>query len=230
MKEKILEGGNMMDIFDIIGPVMIGPSSSHTAGAVRIGNFALSILGVQPVKAEIYFSGSFAKTYRGHGTDKAIIAGILGMDTDNPGIKYSFETAEHRKMKFSFRECEIENAHPNTAVVVLTSAAGKKVEIQGSSIGGGNIVITKINGTNVEITGKFTTMIVLHRNIPGMISDVTKVLAEYNINIGRFDLRRSPKGGKGVMIIELDSDISSVVNDKIRAMDNVIESTLIKAI
>ena len=219
-----------MDVFDIIGPIMIGPSSSHTAGAARIGKYALNILGAKPVKADIYFSGSFAKTYKGHGTDKAIVAGILGMDTDDPGIKYSFETAEHRGLEFAFHTGEIENAHPNTAFIVLTSESGKTVEVQGASVGGGNIVITKINGTEVEITGKFTTMIVLHRNIPGMISDVTRVLAQNGINIGKFDLRRNPRGGKGVMIIELDSDVPEYVNDGIKEMDNVIDSTLLKAI
>ena len=219
-----------MDVFDIIGPIMIGPSSSHTAGAARIGKYALNILGAKPIKADIYFSGSFAKTYKGHGTDKAIVAGILGMDTDDPGIKYSFETAEHRGLEFAFHTGEIENAHPNTAFIVLTSEAGKTVEVQGASVGGGNIVITKINGTEVEITGKFTTMIVLHRNIPGMISDVTRVLAQNGINIGKFDLRRNPRGGKGVMIIELDSDVPEYVNDEIKEMDNVIDSTLLKAI
>ncbi len=219
-----------MDVFDIIGPVMIGPSSSHTAGAARIGRYALNILGTEPVRADIYFSGSFAKTYKGHGTDKAIVAGILGMDTDDPGIKYSFDTAEHRGLEFYFHTCEIENSHPNTAFVVLASETGRKVEVQGASIGGGNIIITKINGTPVEITGKFTTMIVLHKNIPGMISDVTSVLAKYGINIGRFDLRRNPRGGRGVMIIELDSDLPEHINDEIKAMDNVIDSTLLKAI
>lgn len=219
-----------MDVFDIIGPIMIGPSSSHTAGAARIGRYAMNILGAKPVKADIYFSGSFAKTYKGHGTDKAVIAGILGMDTDDPGIKYSFETAEHRGLDFAFHTCEIENSHPNTALIVLKSEAGKTAEVQGASVGGGNIVITKINGTKVEITGKFTTLIVLHRNIPGMISDVTSVLARHGVNIGRFDLSRSPKGGKGVMIIELDSDIPEHVNDEIRSMKNVIDSTLLRAI
>ena len=219
-----------MDVFDIIGPIMIGPSSSHTAGAARIGKYALNILGAKPVKADIYFSGSFAKTYKGHGTDKAIVAGILGMDTDDPGIKYSFETAEHRGLEFAFHTGEIENAHPNTAFIVLTSESGKTVEVQGASVGGGNIVITKINGTEVEIARKFTTMIVLHRNIPGMISDVTRVLAQNGINIGKFDLRRNPRGGKGVMIIELDSDVPEYVNDEIKEMDNVIDSTLLKAI
>ena len=219
-----------MDVFDIIGPIMIGPSSSHTAGAVRIGRYALNILGAKPVKADIYFSGSFAKTYKGHGTDKAVIAGILGMDTDDPGIKYSFDTAKFRGLDFAFHTAEIENSHPNTAYIVLESESGAKVEVQGASIGGGNIIITKINGTPVEITGKFTTLIVLHRNVPGMISDVTALLAKDGINIGRFDLRRNPRGGKGVMIIELDSAVPESLNEEIKAMENVIDSTLLKAI
>lgn len=219
-----------MDVFDIIGPVMIGPSSSHTAGAARIGKYALNILGADAVEAEIYFSGSFAKTYKGHGTDKAIIAGILGMDADDPGIKFSFETAAYRGLEFEFHTCEIENSHPNTVYIVLTSAAGKKVDVQGASIGGGNIIITKINEVPVEITGKFTTLIVLHKNLPGMISDVTSILAKQGINIGRFELKRSPKGGNGVMIIELDSDVPAYVNDEIKDTNNVIDSTLLKAI
>ncbi|MCD8036396.1 MAG: L-serine ammonia-lyase, iron-sulfur-dependent subunit beta [Clostridiales bacterium] len=213
-----------------MGPIMIGPSSSHTAGAARIGRYALNILGAKPVRADIYFSGSFAKTYKGHGTDKAIVAGILGMDTDDPGIKYSFDTAEHRGLDFEFHTCEIENSHPNTALIVLKSETGKAVEVQGASVGGGNIVITKINGTEVEITGKFTTLIVIHKNTPGVISDVTSVLADHGINIGRFDLNRSPKGGRGVMIIELDSDIPESLNCEIKSMPNVIDSTLLKAI
>jgi len=219
-----------MDVFDIIGPVMIGPSSSHTAGAARIGKYALNILGAEAVKAEIYFSGSFAKTYKGHGTDKAIIAGILGMDADDPGIKYSFDTAAYRGLEFEFHTCEIENSHPNTVYIVLKSAAGKTVEVQGASIGGGNIVITKINEVPVEITGKFTTLIVLHKNLPGMISDVTSVLAKHGINIGRFELKRSPRGGNGVMIIELDSSVPVSVNEEIKNKKNVIDSTLLKAI
>lgn len=218
-----------MDVFDIIGPVMIGPSSSHTAGAVRIGKYALNILGSEAVKAEIYFSGSFAKTYKGHGTDKAIIAGILGMDADDPGIKFSFETAAYHGLDFEFKTREIENSHPNTVYIVLTSAAGKKVEVQGASVGGGNIIITKINDVSVEITGKFTTLIVLHKNLPGMISDVTSILAKHCLNIGKFELKRSQKGGNGVMIIELDSDVPSYVNEEIKDTENVIESTLLKA-
>lgn len=220
----------IMDAFDIIGPIMIGPSSSHTAGAVRIGKYAGSILGKKAVKADIYFSGSFSKTYKGHGTDKAIIAGILGMETDDTRIRNSIEIATESGLDFQFHEVEIDGAHPNTALVVLVAEDGKKVSVQGASIGGGNIIITKINDTEVSISGKATTIIVHHRDVPGMISDVTNILARRGVNIGRFELRRSQKGGIAVMIIEIDGNVDDSVNEAISNFPNVTASTILKAI
>lgn len=143
----------MLQAFDIIGPIMIGPSSSHTAGAVRIGKYARSILGGTPVKAHIRFSGSFAKTYKGHGTDKAVIAGILGMDTDDARIRVSMDVAKEEGLTFEFEEADIDGAHPNTAEITLEDATGRTAQVQGASVGGGNIVINKINGTEVSLTG-----------------------------------------------------------------------------
>lgn len=219
-----------MDAFDIIGPIMIGPSSSHTAGAVRIGKYALSILNDTPIKADIYLSGSFARTYKGHGTDKAIIAGILGMETDDTRIKNSIEIAEEQKLDFHFHEQDIDGSHPNTAVVVLAGESGKTVSVQGASVGGGNILITKINDTEVCITGKATTVIVHHIDKPGMISDVTNILARQGVNIGKFELRRSQKGGIAVMIIEVDGNIDESINNMIASFPNVTSSTILKAI
>ncbi|MGL4791245.1 MAG: L-serine ammonia-lyase, iron-sulfur-dependent subunit beta [Anaerotignaceae bacterium] len=219
-----------MDAFDIIGPIMIGPSSSHTAGAVRIGNYAASILGSKAMKADIFFSGSFAKTYKGHGTDKAIIAGILGMNTDDPRIRTSLEIGKELGLDFNFYETEIDNAHPNTALVELTGEDGKHVTVEGASVGGGNIIITKINNTEVSISGKLTTIIVHHMDLPGMISDVTNILARQGVNIGKFELRRSQKGGIAVMIIEIDGDINENVNTMINNFPNVISSIILKAI
>ncbi|MDD3571283.1 MAG: L-serine ammonia-lyase, iron-sulfur-dependent subunit beta [Lachnospiraceae bacterium] len=219
-----------MDAFDIIGPIMIGPSSSHTAGAVRIGKYAGSILGKKAVKADIYFSGSFAKTYKGHGTDKAIIAGILGMETDDARIRNSIEIAAEIGLDFHFHEVDIDGAHPNTALIELVAEDGKKVSVQGASIGGGNIIITKINDTEVNISGKATTIIVHHRDVPGMISDVTNILARRGVNIGRFELRRSQKGGIAVMIIEIDGNVDEGVNEAISSFPNVTASTILKAI
>ena len=219
-----------MDVFDIVGPIMVGPSSSHTAGAARIGKFALTILGQPLQAAKIYFSGSFAKTYRGHGTDKAIIGGLLGMDTDDIRIRNSLELAKEKGLQFQFFETEIDNAHPNTVQLELAGTEGKTVVVQGASVGGGNILITKIDDTEVSIPGKATTLIVPHKDVPGMISDVTNILARRGVNIGRFELKRSQKGGTAVMIIEVDGTVDAEVNEMIAHFPNVIDSTVIAAI
>ena len=217
-----------MDVFSIIGPVMIGPSSSHTAGAVRIGNVAGSLLGEEIASADILFVGSFAKTYRGHGTDKAVIAGILGMAPSDSRIKTSLEYAKKRGVQFQFRTGEMEGVHPNTMQITLTGKQGKKVEILGSSIGGGNIVIKKINGYAINVLGQSTTLLVFHRDIPGMISDVTRLLAIHDININRFSLQRDKKGGIAVMAIEIDGKIPDNVVEEVKHVHNVTEVVLLK--
>ena len=219
----------MLQAFDIIGPVMIGPSSSHTAGAVRIGKYARSILGNIPVKAEIHFSGSFAKTYKGHGTDKAVIAGILGMDTDDARIRISMEIAKEEGLDFSFTEVDISDAHPNTAEIILTDADGKTASVQGASIGGGNIIINKINGTEVSISGKSDTLIIPHQDVPGMIAVVTNILAEHGVNIHGFSLCRDRKGGTAVMTIEIDGNMNEDIN-AILENPHIFASTILKAI
>lgn len=216
-----------MNVFDIIGPVMIGPSSSHTAGAVRIGKAASSILSGQPVKAHILLSGSFAKTYKGHGTDKALIAGILGMIPSDPRIKDSLELASKNGLSYVFEEGDIDGAHPNTAVIRLTSKEGNEVEVSGASIGGGSILINRINGLEVEFRGQNITLIVLHKDTPGMIADVTNLLAGRGVNIGNFKLRRDIKGGTAAMIIEIDGNADSKLNEAIEAIRNVEQSIML---
>ena len=142
-----------MNVFDIVGPVMIGPSSSHTAGACRLGFIACALLGEAPVSAHILLHGSFAKTYRGHGTDKALIAGILGMLPDDADIRNSLQIAQDKGLSVELVPTELTGAHPNTAVITLTGQSGKKVRMEGASIGGGNVRITQVDGMNVEITG-----------------------------------------------------------------------------
>lgn len=226
-----MEGGvSLLQAFDIIGPIMIGPSSSHTAGAVRIGKYARSILGTKPVSALIRFSGSFAKTYKGHGTDKAIIAGILGMETDDERIRISFEVAKAEGLEYSFEETEIDGAHPNTAEIILKDADGKEALVQGASIGGGNIVINNINGTVVSISGKSDTLIIPHEDVPGMIAVVSNILAEHGVNIHGFSLCRDHKGGTAVMTIEIDGDIDESINKVILEQPNIMASTVLKAI
>lgn len=220
----------MLQAFDIIGPIMIGPSSSHTAGAVRIGKYARSILGATPVKAHIRFSGSFAKTYKGHGTDKAVIAGILGMDTDDARIRVSMDVAKEEGLAFEFEEADIDGAHPNTAEITLEDAAGRTAQVQGASVGGGNIVINKINGTVVSINGKSDTLVIPHQDIPGMIAVVTKILAEKGVNVHGFSLCRDHKGGTAVMTIEIDGDINESVQDAILENPHIFSCTILKAI
>ena len=216
-----------MNVFDILGPVMIGPSSSHTAGAARIGRVARSLLGTQPKTAEIKLHGSFAKTYKGHGTDKALIAGIMDMAPDDERIRFSPQLAQEQGLSVRIIPTELDGAHPNTALITLTDAEGNQVSVQGSSIGGGNILITAVNGMEVQITGQYTTLIVLHRDTPGIIAAVTDVLATSQVNICNFRLSRQKKGGVAIMTIEMDSSFDRQLNERVEALPNVISSTML---
>lgn len=219
-----------MNVFDIIGPVMIGPSSSHTAGAVRLGRVAWKILGETAIKAEIQLSGSFAQTYRGHGTDKALVAGIMGMHSDDERIRHSLELAEEQGLSVSFETVEIPDAHPNTARIQLTGQSGAKASIQGASIGGGNILVSEVNGLSVSFTGQYNTLMVLHYDKPGTIAAVTNFMAYSEVNIGNFRLSRPRKGGEAVMTIEVDGDVSDALMNSLKILPNIINVVLIRAI
>ena len=218
-----------MNVFDIIGPVMIGPSSSQTAGAARIGRIAYMLLGQPAKRAEILLHGSFAKTYKGHGTDKALIAGIMGMKPDDARLRSSFELAEQAGLSFEITTGHLEDAHPNTAQITLYGE-DSQVSVQGASVGGGNILINRINGMAVEISGQFTTLIVLHRDAPGTIAHVTELLGSNGINIANFRLAREQKGGTAVMTIEIDGDAGKELNRQVAALENVLGSTMLKPI
>ncbi|MVB10187.1 L-serine dehydratase, beta chain [Caprobacter fermentans] len=217
-----------MDVFSIIGPVMIGPSSSHTAGAVKIGNAAASLLGEEPASADILFVGSFAKTYKGHGTDKAVIAGILGMKPSDSRIKTSMNLAKEKGIKIAFRQGELPGAHPNTMVITLAGKRGKKVSVQGASIGGGNIVINRINSYPVNVAGQNTTLLVFHRDVPGMISDVTRLLAIRDVNINHFSLSRNRRGGAAVMAIEIDGEMDDDIAQEINRAHNILSAVVLR--
>ena len=219
----------MLNVFDIVGPVMIGPSSSHTAGAVRIGRVARALLGCEPVNAQILLHGSFAKTYKGHGTDKALIAGIMGMATDDERIRFSPRLAEEAGLSVSILPTEIDGAHPNTALITLTDATGRTVSVQGASVGGGNILVTKVNGMDVHISGQYNTLIVLHQDTPGIIAAVTELLAESQVNICNFRLSRQKKGGVAVMTIEMDGGLDPALNGRIEALPHILSSTMLLA-
>lgn len=216
-----------MNVFDILGPVMIGPSSSHTAGAARLGRVALTLLGEPAVKAQILFHGSFAKTYKGHGTDKAIIAGIMGMKTDDSRIRHAHEIAKEQGLEITINTAEFDGAHPNTAQINLTGINGNNISIMGSSIGGGNILVTKVNGLDVSLTGQYVTLIVLHKDTQGVIAAVTEVLSDAGVNICNFKLSRQHKGGNAVMTIEMEGKFDKELNDKIKTLPNIISSTML---
>lgn len=218
-----------MNVFDIIGPIMIGPSSSHTAGAARLGYVARKILGEQPVRAEIRLSGSFAQTFRGHGTDKALIAGILGFHPDDVRVRDSFEHAGRLGLDYVLRCEELPGAHPNTARITLRGQT-ETITIQGASVGGGNILVDEINGMTVHVTGQSNTLVVLHRDKPGTIAAVTNFVAYSGVNIGNFRLSRPQKGGQAVMTIEVDGEIPDVLVENLKILPNILHVVLIRAV
>lgn len=198
----------MRSAFDIIGPIMIGPSSSHTAGAVRLGLMAKAILAEKVVKADIGLYGSFAQTYKGHGTDRALIAGIMGFKPDDERIRDSLQIAKEQGIEFAFNKIELEDAHPNTAVIKLTGISGRTIKVQGASIGGGNINVSTINDYTVNLSGKYPSLIIVHKDMPGVINGVTAALALYNINIAYMRVSRTERGAEALMNIEVDDNIS----------------------
>ena len=219
-----------MNVFDIIGPIMIGPSSSHTAGAVRLGRVAWKLLDERPVRAEVELTGSFAETYRGHGTDKALTAGIMGMDSDDERIRRSPDIARESGLEVSFTETAIHGAHPNTARITLYGESGGRVQVQGASVGGGNILITGVNGMSVSFTGQYNTILVLHQDKPGAIAAVTQFVAGSGLNIGNFRLSRSHRGGEALMTIEVDGAVPAGLMESLRAIEPVQQAILIRAL
>ncbi len=205
----------MLDIFDILGPVMVGPSSSHTAGAVRIGRMARTLLGGQPVKADIGLHGSFAETGQGHGTDRALVAGLLGMRPDDLDIPRSFEIAKERGLEFSFHTVQLRDAHPNTAVLTVEDAGGKKIKVQAVSTGGGRIRVDKINGVEVNFTGAYNTIVVRHKDVAGELNRITHELVAGGVNIANMSLFRNRRGGDVLTVIEVDEKLKSDVVDRI---------------
>lgn len=222
-----------MNIFNIIGPVMIGPSSSHTAGAVRLGRVANKIMNNSaPKEVIIELSGSFARTYRGHGTDRALLAGIMGYESDSEEIRDALTIAKDRGLNYKFIQTDIPNAHPNTARIRFVCENGEKGEVLGASIGGGNIRIDYVNGLRVDFTGDHTTLLVLHNDLPGVIANVTSIMREkyQTTNICNFRLSRTERGGLALMTIELDDMPPEALKDDIDSIDNVINTILIRAI
>ncbi|PJI07685.1 MULTISPECIES: L-serine ammonia-lyase, iron-sulfur-dependent subunit beta [Clostridium] len=209
-------------VFDILGPIMIGPSSSHTAGAVRLGKIARAIAEESKLKKVVFMlHGSFSETYKGHGTDKALVAGILGMEPWDARIRDSFKIAKEQGIDFEFKGADLGDVHPNTVKFLITKSDGETVSVMGSSIGGGNINIIEINGSSVDFKGNYPTLIVSHKDVPGMISKITTMIYENNINIAFLKVYRNSRGFSAKMIIETDTVVSKEVIDKIQGVDNI---------
>ena len=222
-----------MNIFDIIGPVMIGPSSSHTAGAVRLGRVVNKLIDERPLKkVEITLSGSFAQTYKGHGTDKALLAGIMGYKSYSPEIRDALSIAESRGISYIFKTENIKGAHPNTALIHYYLEDGSEGSMQGASIGGGNILVNRINGMNVEFNGENNTILVMHEDKPGVIASVTNMMhwEHAELNISNFHLSRQEKGGDAIMTIEIDNQPPDTLVDDIRKIDHVTNAILIRRV
>lgn len=196
-----------MNLYDIIGPVMVGPSSSHTAGAVKIGYVSRKLMAQPIVKAQILLYGSFLATGKGHGTQIAIVAGLLGMKTDDSRIPESFRLAREAGMEISFGEAELKDAHPNSAQLILTGADGKELEIVGESIGGSRINIASIDGLSANFSGDYPTLIVHNLDQPGHVAEVTSMLSHKSVNIATMQLYRAGRGGHAVMVIECDQEV-----------------------
>ncbi len=215
----------MIDIFDIIGPIMVGPSSSHTAGAVRIGRMARTLLGEEPVKATLYLHGSFAETGVGHGTDLALIAGLLGMYSDDYDIPRSFEIAEERGLQFAFEEIDLRDAHPNSVLLEIEGANGGKISMQACSVGGGRIMVNKIDGVALNFTGNYNTLIIHNKDERGYISNVTQALTLAKVNIANMSLNRNSRGGSAIMVIETDEPIPEAILGLLGNLSGIIHMT-----
>ena len=215
----------MIDIFDIIGPIMVGPSSSHTAGAVRIGRMARTLLGEEPVKAQMHLHGSFAETGVGHGTDLALVAGLLGMASDDYNIPRSFEIARDRGLKFSFDAVDLRDAHPNSVLIDVEGVNGAKMSMQACSVGGGRIMVTKIDGVPLNFSGSYHTLIIHNKDERGYISNVTQALTLAKVNIANMSLNRNTRGGSAIMVIETDEPVPESIRELLGNLSGILHIT-----
>ena len=218
-----------MDLFDVIGPVMIGPSSSHTAGAARIGKITRMLLGSEPRRARIGLHGSFQKTYLGHGTDKALVGGLLGMDVDDLRLRSSLELAKARGLEYSFYNANLRGAHPNTVVLDVDGQDGRSICVQAASVGGGEIVVQSIDGLEAGFSGHENTLVLTHHDTPGMIAAIGGTVAGSALNIATMRVFRRSAGGEARVALELDGDASQELLRRLEALEGVYHVAYIAA-
>ena len=208
----------MVSLLDIIGPVMVGPSSSHTAGACRLGLLARNLVGGTPERARVELHGSFARTGEGHGTDKAIAGGLMGFRPDDERLRDALEIAEREGLDYVFEKASLgDEAHPNTTRITL-ERGDRHAVMTGASLGAGRILVTEINGYKVEVTGGYHTIVLIAEDVKGSIAAIATILAEHEINIANLRLTRKERGGDAFMVIEVDDMPGEGVRDEIRAL------------
>lgn len=213
---------SFISVFDVLGPNMIGPSSSHTAGAARIAYLAQKMINGPLIRVDFTLYGSFARTYRGHGTDRALLGGIMGFDTDDMRIRDSFQIAEEKGIAFCFVPNEEEiDVHPNTVDIHMVNAAGQEMTVRGESLGGGKARISRINGVDVDFTGEYSAVIVIQKDRPGVVAHITKVLSDRGVNIAFMRLFRKAKGEIAYTIVESDGRLPEDVAKKLEDNENV---------
>ena len=206
-----------ISLFEVIGPNMVGPSSSHTAGAVSMALLARKLFPVEIKKVEFTLYGSFAKTYRGHGTDRALLGGIMGFETDDLRIRDSLSIAKERNLDYHFSiGQDTGEEHPNTADIDMTGVNGERLFVRGVSIGGGKVNIVRLNQIDVDFTGEYSTLIISQTDRPGVVAHITKVLSEREVNIAFMRLFREEKGAKAFTVVESDERIPDEVVEQIR--------------
>lgn len=210
-----------LSVFDITGPIMIGPSSSHTAGACRLGYAARKILGEKPSSATFYLYGSFKATLEGHGTDRALLGGVLGFMPDDERIRESFKIAKDNNLVYKYIKEDDQANHPNTVRIELVGVSGNKRVIKGHSVGGGNILITQIDQTNLQIDGKYDTLVTRHWDRVGIVQEVTGILYKNNINIAQMSLYREDVNDQAYMIIDVDDKINPECLEAILNVDKM---------
>ena len=208
----------MVSLLDIIGPVMVGPSSSHTAGACRLGLLGRCLVGGTPQRALIELHGSFARTGEGHGTDKAIVGGLMGFRPDDDRLRTALEIAEREGFDYRFEKTTIAaDAHPNTVRLTVELGDRKSVMI-GASLGAGRVLVGEIDGYPVEVTGNYHTIVLVAQDVKGSVARIAGILAEHDINIATLRLTRKQRGGDAFMVIEVDEQPGDGVRDEIRAL------------
>ena len=220
---------SFISVFDVLGPNMIGPSSSHTAGAAAIAFLARKMLNGELVKADFTLYGSFARTYRGHGTDRALLGGIMGFSTDDRRIPDSFAIADEIGLSYSFTTNEKETeVHPNTVDIRMENSLGHVLTVRGESIGGGKVRITRIDQVEVDFSGEYSTLIVVQQDKPGVVAHITRCLSEKNVNIAYMKLYREEKGSTAYSIVESDDKLPSEAVEQIRENKYVTDVMLIQ--